>query len=94
MQVCASEQRAEIDQGVEDHQRCSHGKRQEWSDERPSENEHGMLLVTWVVTKEQRGESGVALIREKRPDVSLTEWGDRGHLSRFALCGALRMTEG
>ena len=88
-----SEQRAEIDQGVEEHQRYSYGKRQEWSNERPPKDKHGKLRVT-LVTREQRGERGVALIREKRPDVSLTERGGLGHLSHFTVRGALGMAEG
>jgi len=44
--------------------------------------------------EEQRGESGVAPIGEKRPDVALAKCTSRGHLSRPAVSGALWLTEG
>jgi hypothetical protein len=91
--VRTSEQCAEIDQGVEDHQRYNHGKRQKWRNERPPKDKHGKLRIT-LVTREQRGERGVALIREKRPEVSLIECGGLGHLSHVTTRGTLRMTEG
>jgi hypothetical protein len=47
-----------------------------------------MLLVACFDDEEQRGESGVALIREKRPEVAVTECGGRGHLSHRRWEGA------
>ena len=40
-----SEERAEIDQGVECHWGWNRGERQEWSHERPLEDEHGCSSV-------------------------------------------------